>query len=100
MNTKQYRVIWKRVGWILEKKKRFSKRFYADRLVTLVGPEPWKALGHEPEDYVCCSGFECSCGGRTVKQDSDEKRKDMPPIEYIRMEVREVSIFEWRTCAK
>lgn len=85
----EFRLVWKRVGG-KRKVRRFVRRKALDRFVTLLGPEPWKAFDKEPEDLVCCRGFECMCQGATVRQDSDAKREGMPPIESIHVETRYV----------
>lgn len=90
----QYRVVWKRIG-LPEKKKRYEQRKAAERFVVLLGPEPWKALGREPDERFCCSGRECGCGGMTVREQTLQQRENIPAVEYVRLEKREVTLGEW-----
>jgi hypothetical protein len=90
----QYRVVWKRVG-LPEKKKRYEHLVRAQRFVMLLGPEPWKALGREPDEYHCCSGRECGCGGMTVREETMNHRENIPALEYVRIEQREITLGAW-----
>lgn len=74
----EFRVVWKREG-CEPRRKRYMRRSSAERFMTLLGPEPWLAFDREADEYFCCSGYECGCGGITVKEDSDLRRKDYPP---------------------
>ena len=89
---KEYRVVWQREGE-RRKTKRFSRLKIAERFVSLFGPEPWKAWGKTPDAFDCCDGRGCSCSGLTVKERSDERRAQMPKLEWIRIESRDVG--EW-----
>lgn len=90
----EYRVVWKRRG-MNRKSKRFQSLKAAQRRVLLLGPEPWLALGLDPDER-CCSGLECGCGGRTNRENLLAQRNTpihpdagpMPEIEYIRIESR------------
>lgn len=90
----EYRVVWKRDG-LTEKKKRYMNLVRAKRFVTLLGPEPWIALGLDPDQYFCCSGRECGCGGTTVREHSEIQRKDIPAIEWVRIEKRKIAVGQW-----
>lgn len=62
----------------------------------LTSDEPWREWDPEkgPDDYACCSGSrysECGCRGLTCAQARDKARKDLPPILWIRLEVREIT---------
>ena len=106
----EYRVVWKRVG-LPRKTKRYAQRWRAERLVLLLGPEPWKAIGKDPDAKFCCSGYECDCRGRTVRDemlgrrtvvvpdDAAKEWKDAPyaAVEYVRIEEREVGL--WKPAA-
>lgn len=85
----EYRLVWQRSGQ-RRKSRRFIYKKTLDRFMTLMGPEPWKAYGKSPDDYDCCNGRECGCGGLTMQQRSDLRRQEMPAIEFKRVEVREV----------
>jgi hypothetical protein len=90
----QYRLTWKREG-LNPKHKKYHSMKRVERMIHLLGPEPWKALGHDPEAR-CCSGLECGCGGRTYRENMLEARKDLPPIEYIKVERRIVTTTRWQ----
>jgi len=83
----EYRVSWKRAG-MRPKSKVYQTRKGAERQLVLLGPEPWKAWGGKAEDYFCCSGWECLCGGETVKERIESDHKTMPALEWVRMEHR------------
>ncbi len=89
----RFRVVWKREG-LRSKAKRYVNRGNAERLMNiLTSPEPWKfyVKPAEADDYACCDGHECGCGGVTVKEESDEKHKDLPKLEWVRLETRSVT---------
>lgn len=102
MNSRyEYRVVWKRRG-LNQKSKRYATLKGAERFALLLGPEPWRALGVDPDERHCCSGHECACDGRTWREMLIAKRTTpgfgeedcgMPPIKYIRIEKRPVA--EW-----
>jgi hypothetical protein len=93
----EYRVVWQRYG-SRRKTRVFAQRSSADRFVLLFGPEPWRAynrgLGADPEARACerlhdfCE--DCGCDGRTVREDCELRRANMPPLQSIHMEIREV----------
>jgi len=87
----EYRVVWKRND-LKQKTKKYTTLRGAKRFMILLGDEPWKAFDHDPEDYICCSGSDCGCGGQTVR--NHFLRKDQPKIEFVRLEQREVG--EWK----
>lgn len=89
---REYRVIWKRVD-CRQKVKRYARRESAERFMRLFGPEPWTVYGKEPDALWCCSGYECACRGITEREKSDADRAEMPALEYVRLECREVG--EW-----
>jgi hypothetical protein len=91
---RQWRLRWKRVGY-KEKRKVFWSERAAQRRIVLMGPEPWKALGTEPDEHRCCSGEQCGCGGETWREHLLSSRGDMPPLEYTIIESREVSLGKW-----
>lgn len=96
MSKREYRVVWKREG-LKRKTASYATRSGAERRVALMGPEPWVAFGESPDALFCCPGTradECSCGGRTIREQSDATRHDMPPIEYAYVEGRTVGAWE------
>lgn len=96
----EYRVVWKRRG-LKRKSKRYMSLKAAERRITLMGPEPWKALGLDPDER-CCSGLECVCGGRTNRERLLDDRKGsmyegddgMPPLEYAYIEQRPLAAWQ------
>ncbi len=88
----EYRIVWKREG-CRQKAKRFVSLKAAQRKMRVLGPEPWTAFDKfsgrdEPDNYSCCDGHECGCGGLTVRQ--WWKQLGLPKMEYIHIEKREV----------
>ena len=91
----QYRVVWKREGWVKPKKKNYWTKKGAEKLLALLGDEPWKAFGKEPHERYCCNGHECGCMGATWEEMLMEGRKDFPRLEYARLEQRTVVMGDW-----
>lgn len=96
---KEYRVVWKRKDCEVDdhtfrskpKRKRYVSLKRAEQFMRiLISSEPWKELGLEGDDLNCCDGHECGCGGKTVREVFTEKYADYPPIEFVRLEEREV----------
>jgi hypothetical protein len=97
---KQYRLRWKRVG-LPEKRRIYWLRPYAEKRALLLGPEPWRALGHDGDEIMCCNGRECNCGGQTWREHMLEVRASqshdgIPAIEYIAIDERTVEVGEWK----
>ena len=99
----EFRVSWTRgpdaEGHTMRKSRTFGSMKTAQRRIDLLGPEPWKAFGREPGDFDCCSGRECACGGLTVQQVSDDRRKTLPPIGEIKVTRRTVTRGPWEPLA-
>lgn len=91
--TVEFRVVWQREGF-KPRRKRYATRKAAERFMTLLGPEPWVALGRDPDEYFCCSGAECGCSGLTIREESNARREEMPKIESIRLETRRTHPWE------
>lgn len=66
----------------------------AKRRMALYGPRPWEAFGEDPDDYGCCDGSDCGCGGFTVRQHHEDRRAGLPPLRMLLLQERDVS--EWR----
>lgn len=95
----EYRVIWRRVDSARPKRRRYMSVKRAERLLNmLTSNEPWlwvlEFKDKDPDSLACCDGHECGCGGLSIRQHLTEKYKDMPAIEYARIESREVG--EWK----
>jgi hypothetical protein len=49
--------------------------------------------GSKPDAYACCDGHECGCRGLTWAEkwaEMAEYAADLPPLEYLRIETRQV----------
>ena len=91
----RYRVVSKReVG--RPKIKTYATLAAAEKRITLLtSPEPWIALGHQPDDLVRCHGGpECNCDGMTYREQTAKLRAEMPTLEWVRLERREVGPWE------
>lgn len=92
----EYRVIWKREGCRAKSRRSQGLASAERRVGLLTSAEPWKFLrdtkGKGPDAPYCCPGtsYECGCGGITVREWCDEQRRDLPALEYVRIESREV----------
>ncbi|MDP3767435.1 MAG: hypothetical protein Q8S13_05430, partial [Dehalococcoidia bacterium] len=101
MTTTEYRVVWKRVG-AHEKSREYTTRRGAERFMVLFGPEPWNAYDRDkgPDGLMCCgglrAGYMCGCDGITIRQQHEAKRKDLAPLEYLRLEGRTVGAWTRR----
>lgn len=94
MTRTQFKVEWKRAGNAPKSRTVIGGK-RANHLVTVLGPEPWLAHRQNPDDRMCCSGRECGCGGITVREHWESGRKDLPPLEWIKVEKRTVTYGEW-----
>lgn len=90
----EYRVTWKREG-LSPKRKVYARRASAERRIALMtSPEPWRVYSSDPDEFFCCSGNYCGCGGISVRENAEAVRSALPPMEYVRLEVRTVR--DWR----
>ena len=87
----EYRLVWKRNG-VSVRQRKFTRLASAEKYQLLLGKEPWKYGGQSGDDYKCCSGMECGCGGITWKEHSE--KMELPEIEFTRIDKREVS--DWQ----
>lgn len=98
---KQYRVISERGEGDQYSRavKTFGSMKAVEKRLILLGPEPWRAYTDKgPDELQCCPDGpydECGCGGLTVRQASDERRKDLPPVTSIRVEQRTITTTAW-----
>lgn len=92
----EFRVVWKRSG--LRKKERVCKRLTtAEKTLTLLsGKEDDRlaVLGLDPDDYHCCNGYQCGCGGVTNREWYRRGLYGLQPLEYARIERRRVGAWE------
>jgi hypothetical protein len=99
----EYRVLVQRQGnAISEVRYRLLKRV-EKRIGLLTSDEPWRFYddaykrSRGPDDYACCDGdrCECGCGGLTMREATEERRSGLPPIEWIRVECRQITTTAW-----
>lgn len=96
--THEYRVLWQREGG-KPRARIFQSERGARRLVTFMGPEPWKALGKEPDAPYCCSRgpASCGCGGKTNREHFLGQRggeRGITPLVSCAVERRAVGAWE------
>lgn len=98
----EYRVVWKRDGLDVKRKRYVAKARAETFLAILTATEPWLLLreyqGRGPDSYECCAGHECGCGGQTIREFFAEKYGDQPALLWARMDTREVG--DWRSAAE
>lgn len=100
----EYRVISERDGCTPTVKKYRSVRGMQARLGRLTSPEPWRFWGsardrqREGNSFYCCDGYDCGCGGETLKQHCDAERKDLPPMKCISVDQRVMTTTAWSAC--
>lgn len=93
----EYRVVWQREG--LTPKSRLYKTLKGaeKRKALLLDPIPEIAKAHftfqDLDGHYCCSGRECGCGGSTLREMLEYQSKDIPALQWVRIESREVG--EW-----
>lgn len=101
----QFRVLSKREGYNDPKEKLFASLKRAkDRIGILTSDEPWRFYGNESErqrdggELLCCPGhYECGCGGATVAEEAAFRRKDLPKLEWVRLERRTITTTPWES---
>jgi hypothetical protein len=74
MSGFEYRVVWQREGFAGKKRKLFGSPAGAERWVKRLRGELTLVEG-DPDDYACCSGYECGCHGKTIAQAREEERE-------------------------
>ena len=95
---RDWRVTWKRDGTKI-KHKIYTNKASAKRFMVLLGPEPWKAVDFESvlDNFMCCNGRECRCGGITYRDYYEKAREGLPPIIEMYLESRFVDTWERET---
>ncbi len=94
----EYRVVWKRQHEGRKNKIFATVRGASRRINIMTSDEPWKFYYPpvDPDAFVCCAGgFDqmCGCGGVTYRDESEHTRNRLSPLEFARIEEREVK--EW-----
>jgi hypothetical protein len=100
----EYRVLSKRQDTAVKDKRFRSLKAVRDRVGLLLSDEPWRFFGsagertRDGDGLYCCPGtqhYECGCGGLTVREHALAPRENLPPIEWVRVEKRQVTTTEW-----
>jgi hypothetical protein len=91
----QYRLSWLREGNKPKHKKYRSMKPVNRMLALLTSPEPWVVIGRDPDDRMCCSGYECACSGQTVRDEMLARREGLPPILWTKVAKRTVTQTAW-----
>lgn len=91
--TLEYRVVWQRKGRIQQVRRYATEKGARMRYAFLTSDEPWKLLGYEANDYVCCTGAACVCSGETFQQKT-ARVESAAPLKFARVEAR--TIGEWK----
>lgn len=85
-----YRVVSIRVGQ-RRKVTVYATLKGAQRRLMLLGPEPWRALGRDPDALWCClNSRECSCEGVSVREAMERDRATLPVLVDAWIEARAV----------
>lgn len=68
-----------------------------ERLLVLLGPEPWRAYTtKDPDELECCANNgECGCSGLTVREAAMKARENLQPINSITVSKRTVTSGQW-----
>jgi hypothetical protein len=90
----------------MRKNKTFGSLAAAERhKILLSGDEPWK--GHrdfeneDPDTRLCCSGYECGCGGETIRDHFMAVRSKLPPLHgEVTIAVRTVCRSSWEAVVR
>jgi len=118
MSRHQWRVTWQRTvqcsndeDYLLVKHKLFYTGAAARRWMAVLGPEPWLAFKHGPDDPACRCEENSTLGdwdeppniphcdrcGFTRREWMKHKRQDIPPIDWIKIERRTLGPWEPET---
>lgn len=91
----EYRVVIRREGQ-RPKYRKFVKWSAVERLLVLLGDQPWKAWAPDVDgnEVECCDGYMCGCGGMTYAEGALKVREQMPKLESITIQQRQVGIWE------
>lgn len=91
-----YRVAWQREGNVSPRSRRCGNSIAKARrcLAFVEGRYSEAYPNSKQEGYVCCSGWECGCGGKTWADrwaELAENAADMGRLLYVRIEARQTS---------
>ncbi len=95
MSQSEYRVRWQREG-LRPKTRIFQRRQAAERLMLVLEGRLAEVTGLDPDDYACCSGFECACYGASNAQVWAKERAALPPL-VQGPELQERNVAPWAT---
>ena len=97
MSVVQYRVRWQREGFPPKSKSYGNNRARAEAMALFLQGRVEEATGHARDDFKCCDGRECGCGGVTWGESWDArlaKIGEVPPLLFARIETRKVERWE------
>lgn len=103
----EYRLLIQRRGNNVKDFRARSLKAIEKRIGLLTSPEPWRFFNDASErakdadDFVCCAGTrydECGCGGQTMREQAEALRANLPPIESLRVERRQITSTPWESC--
>lgn len=69
----EFRVVWQRLG-LGKRVKLYQTRAGAERFVRVLRGDAPELDGRDPDEQVCCSGWECGCRGVTVEEQREAER--------------------------
>jgi len=91
----EYRIKWKREGDARPKTRIYQRRAPAEHLSLILEGRQAEAFPDKtPDDFACCNGRECGCGGESNAEVWERRNAEFAPLEDgPRIEVRTVG--EW-----
>lgn len=100
----EYRLLIQRTGNSRKDWRTRSLKSLANRIGLLTSPEPWRFYGSRDErerdgdELACCRGEACGCGGLTVREQALAPRENLPQIESLYVEKRQITTTTWEPC--
>lgn len=79
MTKHEYRVVWRRVK-LDRNRKIFQTRRAAERFALVLQGRMQEVTQLDPDDYACCPGYECDCGGVTNAESWAQRTAEFPPL--------------------
>jgi hypothetical protein len=79
VSGREFRVVWRREGQ-RRKAKIYQTRQGAERWALILQGRIQEPTGDDPDDYACCPGYECGCGGITNADVWGEETAKVPAL--------------------
>ncbi len=73
----EYRVTWQRKG-LSKRRKLYQRRDAAEKWMRRLTAESF--ANENPDDYACCSGYYCGCGGISNAEAWEQQYGQMPRL--------------------